>query len=163
VTEKALQEARFVAAQGLRDPYFALGVAYVYLGARPGLKFSADYEGLGEALWNKVRWQVYGLLCKDGAPKFWAQEAVGGDIRELIVNVGALLSTKLSIPASFAVPLAALAAKRGLKTFCRQPPEANGRTTIQVVLKDKQDHKHPLQAAPTRQKRAVKKSTRRKA
>lgn len=159
--QAARRSARSRLRDASRDPYVALGMAYQAYGGPPGIRYKGKYHSVGVSIWRKVRWQVYHTLCKDGAPRFWAKESVGGDIRELAVNIAVLLSAKLDVSLGIAVPLAALVAKRGLHSFCRRPSETTERVTIQVILKEK-DAKEPLSAPkPARRKRTAKRRAKR--
>lgn len=89
-----------------------------------GVRHRMNYKEVGKKYWEKFRLKLYRSLCirSEKRPRKWAEELVSGDIREFIVALITILTTRYSIPTAIAIPLVALVVKMGLAKFCESAP-----------------------------------------
>ena len=112
--------------QALRESNVGLeveiGVAKVYERAKPGVKYSADYRGIGSTTYKRIRGRLAGLLCRGGKLKAGVSEITSGEGRQLAVAVLSLLSSQHRHRAGIAIPTGSTLGEAGSRPeFARSP------------------------------------------
>lgn len=101
-----------------------LGIGVVYETAPQGVKYSKPYLKYGETLWKAFRYDLYKLICdrKSKSPREWISDLVTGDIRNAIIGIAAVVTSKYAVSMGIAIPVTALIVKTGVLTYCEEPP-----------------------------------------
>jgi hypothetical protein len=123
--------------------YFQLGAGAIHEVAPPDVLFDDYYDEKGRKLWAAIKREIYHLLCdpESKEPKFWVNEAIGGDIRELATTLISLIAANFSVGLGIAIPAAALIVKKGVLSFCRDAAEGVGSETVQQFLEREKKEK----------------------
>jgi hypothetical protein len=114
-----------------------VGLQYEYVENDNG-RFSAPYPKMGKELWKAFKYELYEVFCvtNSGTPREWLNDIVTGDIRNLIIGISSVITTKYEVTLGIAVPLAALVIKTGVLNYCANPPKKSKRT-VSEILSDK--------------------------
>ena len=100
---------------------FQLGTVDTYRTARIGVRYSRDYRGLGQRLWQNFRGQIYDLLCGDSVEYAKERAKLKGELHGGLVVLVPILISALGLPAAaagVATVLALIILKIGLRTLC---------------------------------------------
>lgn len=114
---------------------FQLGVGLKYEYVSDGIKFYAPYPEIGKKLWKAFKYELYNILCesKSKEPKEWLNDLITGDIRNLIVNICSILTTKYDISLGIALPVAALIFKHGVLKYCDVKPKKPKKSVLEIL------------------------------
>jgi hypothetical protein len=124
-----------------RDIIFAIGVALQYEYAPAGRKYSAPYQKMGKELWLAVQYDLHRIICdpKSNELRFFIDELVSGDIRDLATAVLTVIISQLSIPLAIATPIVAMILKLGLRKFCRLRPKRPKLSYLEILSRQKNE------------------------
>jgi len=116
-----------------------LGIALKYEGVGPGISFYAPYQQLGYLFWSAIKYEAYDLLCdsKELEPREWLNDLITGDIRNLIVAISSVITSKYNVSIGIGLPAAALIFKSGILAYCRKPPKRKPFRTVKELLSSK--------------------------
>jgi hypothetical protein len=75
----------------------------------------------GQRLWNRYQDNLRNLLCDCSLnqPKEFVREVTEGTIKEIVSSIITLLCTTYSLSLAVAIPLCALAFKKGINNLCK--------------------------------------------
>jgi hypothetical protein len=142
-----------------------VGVKLQYTYAPKNTHFMASYSRMGRELWGAVQYDLYNIICDPDKkePNKFIEELISGDIRDLGLYLFTILVSQLSIPASIAIPLSALALKAVLRKYCDKKPKKPKRN-YKVILSSKKENMNALKESlksknTTVKKKATKKRT----
>ncbi len=114
---------------------FQLGVGLKYEHVSNDIRFHAPYPELGKKLWKAFRYELYIFLCdsKSKEPQEWLNDLITGDIRNLVVGICSVITTKYDVSLGIALPAAALVIKQGTLKYCNNKPKKSKKTVLQIL------------------------------
>ncbi len=107
--------------QTVRDLVCQLGIVDAYSGARPGVRYEADYDSIGRRLWNRARLELHDALCGTGAGYGEDRKKVRGVVEGGLVTLTPFVMSRLGLPlemAGVAAVISLIVLKMGLRTIC---------------------------------------------
>lgn len=122
---------------------FELGVGLQYEYAPKGVRYSAPYPEMGKELWNVLKYELYGMVCKAETkePNQWMTELISGDIRNLIIGITSAITAKYNVTLGIAIPAAALIIKTGVGKYCSTPAIKPTKSVAEILSKKKKGSK----------------------
>lgn len=114
-----------------------LGVGLKYEGIKNrNVRYSAPYPEMGMLLWNSLQYEIYDWFCDRNAtkPKEWLNDLMVGDIRNLIVGIVGIITSKYDVTLGIAVPATALILKTGVLKYCAAPPQKQPPFSVKELL-----------------------------
>ncbi|MBI5934734.1 MAG: hypothetical protein HY867_13595 [Chloroflexi bacterium] len=100
---------------------FQLGIVRLYADAKPGERFSADYEKIGRRYWGQVKRNLFEVLCGKSRKYMKERNQLKQKGRGIIIMLVPIIMSQLGLPSSaagVAVVLALIIAKIGINAFC---------------------------------------------
>jgi hypothetical protein len=122
---------------------FQLGVGLQYEYAPEGVRYSAPYPEMGKELWIVLKYELYGIVCKEETkePNQWVAELISGDIRNLIIGITSAITAKYNVTLGIAIPAAALIIKTGIGKYCSDPAIKPTKSVAEILSRKKNGFK----------------------
>ncbi|MBI1768334.1 MAG: hypothetical protein HYR67_08160 [Bacteroidetes bacterium] len=114
-----------------------LGIGVVYENAPLNVKYKKPYLEYGQNLWKAFEYDLFNIICnKDSnSPKEWITDLVTGDIRNAIIGVAAVITSKYDVSMGIAIPVTALIIKTGILKYCSGTPKKPKKTVNEILDK----------------------------
>jgi len=112
-----------------------LGIGLKYEYVEGNIKFSAPYPEIGRKFWKAFKFELHEFLCdrKTKEPQEWLKDLITGDIRNLVVSICSLITSKYDVSLGIALPVAALIIKNGTLNYCSNSPKKSKKTVLQIL------------------------------
>jgi hypothetical protein len=122
-----------------KDLYFELGVGLKYAYEYRKVCYRAPYQKMGVDLWKVLRTEIYVILCdpKKRRPHPWVEEAMTGEIRNLVTGIISALVSSLNLPLGIAIPATALIIKKGILNYCKKGKPLRRQGGVAKILQEK--------------------------
>jgi hypothetical protein len=140
IDDVAIAEFQRLLSEDDYELFFQLGAGFVYEGVPSDVRFFEDYYKKGLEFWDALRRELYLLFCdpEQKKPKLWVEDVISGDIRNLATGIIAAITAHFNVGLGIAIPAAAILVKRGMLSYCQEPPDSIPAGTVQQLLLEEQ-------------------------